>query len=43
MEIYDGLRPKKIHATQRKEVDIVRDVAKVIFRTVILRQIWISV
>lgn len=31
LELYNTLRPKKIHATQRKEVDIVRDVAKVIF------------
>ena len=31
LDLYDSLQPKKIHATQRKEADIVRDVAKVIF------------
>ncbi|WP_296179931.1 SIR2 family protein [Pseudomonas sp. UBA1879] len=31
LTIYEGLRPKRIHSTQRKEVDVVRDVAKVIF------------
>ncbi|MBG8558321.1 SIR2 family protein [Pseudomonas qingdaonensis] len=31
LQIYESLRPKEVHATQRKEVDIVRDVAKVIF------------
>lgn len=31
LRLYQDLRPSKIYATQRKEMDVVRDVAKVIF------------
>ncbi|HBP29728.1 MAG TPA: hypothetical protein DD666_09965 [Advenella kashmirensis] len=31
MSLYESLSPKIVHATHRKEVDIVRDVAKIIF------------
>jgi hypothetical protein len=31
LELYEPLKPRIIHSTSRKEVDIIRDVAKIIF------------
>ena len=31
LKIYDPLNPKKIHSTNRKENDVIRDVARIIF------------
>lgn len=33
LELYEPLMPKKIHSTGRREVDVIRDVARIIFST----------